>query len=101
MDTELLKLCRSNNWKVYEMGLGIKTDINPSAENIAGELFTVFRKFFTPSEHGIQIEKIRLYETPNCWVESDSFIPYSKECNVFLQTWRNMKGNMSYDIREE
>lgn len=32
MDTELIKLCRSNKWKVYEMGLGIKADINPSAE---------------------------------------------------------------------
>ena len=52
-------------------------------------------------EHGIQIEKIRLYETPNCWVESDSFLSYSKECNVFLSTWRNMKGDMSYDIREK
>lgn len=102
MDTELINLCAKNGWRLYVMGLGNGGDINPSAENIASELFYTIKQLFINDPSGIRIVKLRLYETPNCWVETDGF-DYVATDGVLENTyqWRKDKGDFNYDIRKE
>lgn len=99
-DEQLIRLCQNYNWRLYVMGMGTSGDINPSAENLASELFYTIRQLFLGDNCGVHLVKIRLYETPNCWVETedvdyvgtDSFIGEVKQ-------WRKEKGNFNYDVR--
>lgn len=102
MDSELIELCKKNNWRVYTMGFGEVSDTNPSAENIASELFFIITRLIIKKSNGAQLEKIRLYETPNCWVECDDYTYYgdSSFCSE-LTKWRDSKGVVSYDVRED
>ena len=53
--------------KIWYMGLNGKGEYcNPSAENIAKELFLAMMVLFQ-SYKNLRIHKITLYETPNCW----------------------------------
>lgn len=101
-DVQLIEMCRVNGWRLYVMGMGLRDDINPSAENIASELFYTIRQLFAQRKSGVQVTKIRLYETPNCWVETESadYIGTDSFVNDVC-TWRDAKGEVSYDIREE
>lgn len=101
LDTQIIDLCRSNGWKVYVMGLGEVGDINPSAENLASELlFNVRTLFF--NERSFKLECVRLYETPNCWVSTDTpFYAGTQEVLSELLEWRKKMGEMNYDVREE
>ena len=101
-DTELIEFCRENNWRLYIMGMGYTGDVNPSAENLATELFYTIRHFFNKEDNGVSLLRIRLYETPNCWVETEqaSYVgsyAFLKE----LSEWRKEKGEFNYDIRQE
>jgi len=69
-DTELISLCESKGWKIYRMGLGKDMYCNPTAENIAGELFYIIGKLFEQVD-GLTLTNVRLYETPTCWVDVD------------------------------
>ena len=40
---------------------------NPTAENMARVLLGIAQELLEP--HGIAVDRIRLYETPNCWAE--------------------------------
>lgn len=62
-DTELLALCKKNDWKWYGF------DCNPTAENIAAELF--YKADTLLEEYGVQVHHVRVYETPNCWSDFD------------------------------
>lgn len=42
---------------------------NPTAENIARELFEIARKLL--EQHAIIVVHVRVYETPNCWSDYD------------------------------
>lgn len=101
-DEQLIMLCRNYEWRLYIMGMGNYGDINPSAENLASELFYTIKRLFVNDLSGIRIVKLRLYETPNCWVETDGFDYVAS--NVYLEEliqWRNSKGTFNYDIREK
>lgn len=100
-DVQLIEMCRSNGWRAYVMGMGLKDDINPSAENIASELFYTIRQLFVAEKSGVQIVEIRLYETPNCWVETHEadYIGTDEFINE-VRAWRQAKGEFNYDIRE-
>lgn len=98
-DENLIKLCRDNKWKLYVMGMGKDGDINPSAENLASELFYVIGHLFYNMD--VTLSKVRLYETPNCWVETDSFdYVASKDFIMEIKQWREDKGVVNYDMRE-
>lgn len=101
-DEELISLCRKNNWRLWLMGMGNDGDINPSAENIAAELYFCFRKFLCIEEHGVELVNLRLYETPNCWVDvfNNDYLP-TRSFDSWLGEWRLDKGNVTYDIREK
>lgn len=100
LDKELIELCKKNNWRLWLMGFGKQEDINPSAENIVGELFAIMKSFFSFKEHGIMIESIRLYETPNCWVDCHGEVNMSgMEVTPEILEWRKSMGDINYDIR--
>lgn len=108
-DKDLIDLCKKKGWKLYVMGLGSfndafdsdKYDLNPSAENLASELFYVIRILFN-STWWITLKNVRLYETPNCWVDADSF-NYSASYSVCqsIIDWRKKKGEFNYDKRKD
>ncbi len=60
-DHEIIQLCKQAGWRVYEMRA------NPTAENLAEELFRLGTEMLWPL--GIAIERVRVYETPNCWAD--------------------------------
>lgn len=101
-DYELIEFCEDKKWRLYIMGMGYSGDINPSAENLAAELFYIIRRFFNDGKSGVTLVKLRLYETPNCWVEvEESSYVGSYAFLETLKAWRQEKGEFNYDIREE
>lgn len=104
MDKDLIKLCEDNGWKMWLMGLGkhLEEDVNPSAENIASELFYIIRTMFYGNPYKISLENIRLYETPNCWVDTSSAIYGGNVVfDTFVEEWTAGKGVFNYDIRKD
>ena len=73
LDKELIDLCKKNGWRVYIVGMGRNEDINPSAENLASELFYIVKQLFINEKYNIWPTNIRLYETPNCWADVDGW----------------------------
>lgn len=98
-DNDLIDVCLRNNWRMYVMGMGNSNDVNPSAENIASELLFVSRQLLFDAAKNIKVSKIKLYETPNCWVETDECLYGSDLFKMTLQNWKDSKGVMEYDIR--
>ena len=100
-DEQLIMLCRNYEWKHHIMGLGSFRDINPSAENIASELFFIITQLFIDQRANIWLKRVRLYETPTCWVEYTGwdYVGTNKFVSE-LKKWRDEKGNFNYDIRE-
>lgn len=100
LDTELIHLCEKNHWRLYIMGFGNNADINPSAENIASELFYTLKQLFMGEP--LTLVNLRLYETPNCWVDAQSYDYTMGDYHLnLLREWRRAKGTMNYDAREE
>ena len=101
-DEQLIMLCRNYEWRLYIMGMGTYGDINPSAENLASELFYTIRQLFIKDSSGVTLSKLRLYETPNCWVETNGFDYVASDGYLKdLSKWRSEKGEFNYDIRNE
>lgn len=99
-DDELIMLCRNKLWRHHIMGFGVHRDVNPSAENIASELFYILGVLFENSL--VKLQRIRLYETPNCWVDvEDSDYSAPESFKEALKNWRTSKGEFNYDIREQ
>jgi len=72
-DTGIVNLCRETGTKLFLMHL-LDDDgyCNPSAENIAKELFyAVSTLMDRDDESQFKLDRIRLYETPNCFVECE------------------------------
>lgn len=57
----LADVCRAQGWKVFEI------DGEPTAENLVLVLKAQAAKLL--AEFDIEVERVRLYETPNCWAE--------------------------------
>lgn len=103
-DTGVIQLCYNLGSKLYVMHLqDQKGFCNPTAENIAKELFyAVSRLVNTPH---LTLKRLRLHETVNCFVdcmglstlESDTLAQSSLEQLVFK--YRAEKGVVEYDDR--
>lgn len=101
LDAELIKVVENNGWKLWLMGLGDNGDNNPSAENIASEIHYIADLFFNKDKHGIWVENVRLYETPNCWVDcNEHHYSATDEVRKELEEYRFSMGDMEYDLRE-
>lgn len=61
-DYELQELCAKNGWKHY-----LFDTRNPTAENIAKELFDS-ATLLLQHVH-VTVTHVRIYETPNCWAD--------------------------------
>ena len=105
-DKDLLCFVQENKWRVYIMGLGnALLDCNPSAENLAHEIRVAVAEMFTMEKHGVELLNVRLYETPNCWVDCHKVCdpaPYTptEEWSADFKSWREEMGDIEYDIRE-
>lgn len=99
-DREVIDLCTRNKWKLWVMGHGADVDRNPSAENLAEEIFTVFRELAQLSPEEFDVRSVKLYETPNCWVqvsETQNYLDVGVKNALFI--WRDKKGTFEYDSR--
>ena len=101
LDTELIDLCTKEGWRLWTMGLGRNDDVNPSAENIASEIFVISQLFFNHEKHGISISRIRLYETPNCWVDCTEplYMPTTEKL-AEINKDRETYSDFEYDARK-
>ena len=84
------------------MGLGNNGDINPSAENLASEIFYSLCQIFHVSFKGVvSLKNVRLYETPNCWVDTDKADYVATPQRVKeLTEWATKMGVFNYDVRD-
>jgi 6-pyruvoyltetrahydropterin/6-carboxytetrahydropterin synthase len=66
-DTEVIKLVQSLNNKLWVMSLnGQGNYCNPTAENIAKELFLAIDAISMKWHQGLRLHEVKLWETPNC-----------------------------------
>ena len=104
-DKEIIDLVQKMGLKLWVMSLNADDYCNPSAEHISKELFMAISKLM--NTENIWLKNVRLYETPNCWVDADwdminmyeqnNF--YNKRCPM-LKKYRESKGTFQYDDRE-
>ncbi len=63
-DAAIIELCKSQNWRMYIL------DENPTAENLAVYLLGRVQHLLKDLAPQITVQKVRLYETPNCWADA-------------------------------
>ena len=79
---------------------------NPTAENIAKELYCALGSLFSETEN-LHLKKIRLWETPNCYTDCVDDSVSLGEINNWLaangdgiQRYKDEKGIVEYDDRK-
>lgn len=60
-------------WLVDHDQKMFQLDAPPTAENLVVALHRKAAELLAP--HDIRVVNVRLYETPNCWADSNSFLP--------------------------
>lgn len=108
-DSVFINACEETNSKLWVMSLkGLNNYCNPSAENISKELFLAIEYLFKqlPTSSYFWLNKITLYETPNCYTictkdaisesEKNNFLKVNK---VVLEDFSKEKGFIEYDDR--
>lgn len=106
-DKKLLKLCKKNEWKYWEMSLNGEGEYcNPTVENIAKELFLAVRWLFSDIKN-LELCKVTLYETPNCFTKCKLKSISLEERNAFfkarffdIRVYAENKGVIEYDDRK-
>lgn len=105
-DTVVKECVKKLGTKLYEMTLyGPGEDCNPSAESLSKEIFVQIYNLM--SNDNIWLEKLRLYETPNCWVDTtiDCIDAQQWDTVAFarqdaLKAFREKVGTFEYDERK-
>jgi 6-pyruvoyltetrahydropterin/6-carboxytetrahydropterin synthase len=105
-DKDVILACEATNSKLWLMSLNGKGEYcNPSVENIAKEIFLAVGLLLN-NKH-LNLEKIRLYETPNCFTDCFSNSISAFEKNNFILSrgteiikYKNEKGTVEYDDRK-
>lgn len=106
-DHVMIQACRDTESKVYLLSLnGANKYCNPTAENVAREVFMAMEILFAAYE-GLHISNVRYYETPNCWVDANqaSIDPTEKEHFYHyrqneIKAYAQEKGIVEYDVRD-
>ena len=105
-DTGIIDLCNSLKTKLYLMNLGQGGYCNPSAENIAKEVFFAISILMNRTDNTqFTLDKITLHETPNCYVECVGI--GKEEWDIMLKSplykslikYKTEKGEVEYDCR--
>jgi len=109
-DVDFIAPCEKHKTKIHLMNLmGAGNYCNPSAENIAKELFYAFAKLLdNPTNCNLRVHSIRLWETENCFVTcyretltlTDWFNLDNSEYAKAIQTHKNSVGQFEYDSRK-
>lgn len=105
-DKVLIDCIEKLGTKIYKMTLkGPDADCNPSAEAIAKEIFVQIYNLV--GNENLWLEKIRLYETPNCWVDTtiDCIDAQDWDTVAFarqeaIQKFKEKVGTFEYDDRK-
>lgn len=111
-DELLIKTTKEYGTKLWLMSLNGENEYcNPSVENIAKEVFLAMdilsKVLYKDSKTGLQIHKVTIYETPNCYTEClrDSItdterLLFSKVRWEEIKDYALSKGVMEYDDRK-
>jgi len=111
-DTKLIDTVKEYGTKLWLMSLNGKNEYcNPSVENIAKEIFLAMEVLTTnlyKNHHtGLNIHKITIYETPNCYTECFADSISNTERNNFFEArtpeliqYAESKGTLEYDDRK-
>lgn len=111
-DTKLIETTKEYGTKMWLMSLNGEGEYcNPSVENIAKEIFmamdTLSKVLYRNSKTGLQIHKVQIYETPNCWTECfrDSVsdmerLLFNKSRWEEIKDYAESKGIFEYDDRK-
>lgn len=106
-DDIVINACKNLNSKMWTMSLnGTNQYCNPSAENIAKEIFIAI-SFLLNDKH-LNLQEVKLYETPNCFTASYQNSFTLKERNNFLkqnkenlEQYKQQAGKIEYDDRKQ
>jgi 6-pyruvoyltetrahydropterin/6-carboxytetrahydropterin synthase len=106
-DIDLIETTKKLGSKLWLMSLnGAGEYCNPSAENIAKEIFLAMEVLFK-SYNNLNIHKITLYETPNCYTTCIKDSISTKEWNSWnlerrweIEEYAKEKGIVEYDDRK-
>ena len=104
-DKIVIDCCKNLGSKYWIMSLNNEDYCNPSAEHISKELFMSIAKLM--NTENIWLSRLRLYETPNCWVDVDwGSINAKEQMNFYcvhdaeLSEYKKEKGVFEYDDRK-
>lgn len=105
-DKEVILACKATNSKLWLMSLnGAGEYCNPSAENIAKEVFLAVSCLTDNTE--LSLSQVRLWETPNCFTDCypESISILEKDNFLFqhrysLLAYKANKGVVEYDDRK-
>ena len=104
-DHECIGAANATGSKVWLMGLNGRDYCNPTAENIAKEIFLAMEILFE-SHPQLRISLIRLYETPNCYTEcildsitDEERLSWLKINEKLVRDYAKEKGMVEYDDR--
>ncbi len=109
-DGECIQAAVNTNSKLWCMSLnGAGQYCNPTAENIAKEIFLAMELLFEGQDAGgLKISQVRLYETPNCYTDcvESSILPDERNNWLFMRgeqvrAYAKQKGVINYDDRGE
>ena len=106
-DHAVIRACKETKSKLYLMCLnGAETYCNPTAENIAREIFLALEILFE-NYTDLTVHLVRYYETPNCYVDTYVNSISQVERNNFhayryneIKEYAKNKGVMEYDDRK-
>jgi 6-pyruvoyltetrahydropterin/6-carboxytetrahydropterin synthase len=106
-DEAVIAACKATTSKIWYMSLNGKGEYcNPSAENIAKEMFLAMTVLFQ-SYKNLRIHKITLFETPNCFTTCVKESISENEAKSWFETnfqdvegYAKGKGIVEYDDRK-
>ena len=88
MDHALIDFIIQEASTFWTMGLCKYTDCNPTAENMASEMFFCFS--YLMDNENLHLKNIRLYETPTCWVDCENSPIFAEQFTDFLDAFKRM-----------
>ena len=104
-DEVMLRTCRELDSKTWIMSLAGEEYCNPTAENIAKELFMVLEILFEDFE-GLEPLQVKLFETPKCWtdcygdsIDSDEEEKFYDKRYDEIKRFVKKMGKVEYDVR--
>jgi 6-pyruvoyltetrahydropterin/6-carboxytetrahydropterin synthase len=106
LDKDVIFACVTTKSKLWLMSLnGENVYCNPTAENIAKEIFLAIELLL--NNDYFELQKVRLYETPNCFTDCFSNSIFLNEKNNFMSLrkddiikYKEKKGVIMYDDRK-